>query len=81
MDSEQRALRAKQLMDDPLLTDILDGIKEAAISAWLSTSVDGREQRDFSWLTVKVVDRITVELQGEVDGHRISMANVVKAPK
>lgn len=81
MDIEQRAIRAQQLLEDPVLSEILDGIREASITAWLATKTDDQKQRDFSWLTVKVVDRIKGELQGAIDGHRLAMSNAVRAPQ
>lgn len=81
MDIEQRAIRAKQLRDDPLLSEILATIREEAIAAWVGTKVADSAQREFSWLTVKVLDRIDDKLQAEVDNWHMSARAVVKAPQ
>jgi hypothetical protein len=76
MSIEARAANAKRLLDDPLLTEALANIRHAAIKAWESTATDQEKQREFAWLTVKVVNRIEAELQSVIDNGLIAAARV-----
>lgn len=75
-DVQARAGHARQLLDDPLLVEALANIRHAAIKAWESTATDQEKQREFAWLTVKVVNRIEAELQSIVDNGLIAAARV-----
>lgn len=81
MDTEQRAIRAQQLIEDPLLCEVLEQIEKAAIDAWQATKTDNVAQREFSWLTVKVVNRIRDALQGVVDNQLIEASIAARAPR
>ena len=80
MDSEQRAIRAKQLQDDPIFREVMDGLRAEAIDVWSKTKIADSDQRDFSWMMVRVIDRIGTKLQAIVDDHHISLHAVVRAP-
>lgn len=71
-----RAAHAKRLAEDPLLVEALANIRQAAISAWQSTSIDKAPEREFAWLTVKVVSRIEAELQSIIDNGLIAAARL-----
>lgn len=66
-------------MDDPMLMEALANIRHAAIKAWESTGTAGSQEREFAWLTVKVVNRIEAELQSIIDDGAIA-AHRVQAP-
>jgi len=80
MDIDQRAARAKQLKEDPIYREVIDGLRAAAITSWTQTKVEDVKQRDFSWLMVKTLDRIEGYLQGIIDDQRISAAATVRTP-
>lgn len=80
MDTEQRALRAKQLQDDPLFREIMDGLRAEAIDVWARTGTEQANQREFSWMMVRVIDRIGTKLQAVIDDHHISLRQTVRAP-
>jgi hypothetical protein len=75
-DVAARAAAAQRLMDDPLLVEALANIRHAAIKAWEGTATDQEKQREFAWLTVKVVNRIEAELQSIIDNGLIAAARV-----
>lgn len=81
MDTEQKANRARQLLEDPVLLEVLNGTEAAAIEAWKATKTDNVSQREFSWLTVKVIDRIRDGLQTMVDNHLFEANISAKAPR
>ena len=75
-----RAAHAKQLLDDPLLTEVLDELEKAAVTAWLSTGVGDELQRDFAYHCAKSVQRIRDALRGVVDNGIVAAARAVRSP-
>jgi hypothetical protein len=78
-DAAARAAHAKRLMEDPVLIEALSNIRQTAIQAWSATNTQQVDQREFAWLTVKVVNRIEAELQNIIDNGAIA-ASRVQAP-
>jgi hypothetical protein len=78
-DAVARAAQAKRLAEDPMMVEALANIRAAAIKAWEGTPIDKPQDREFAWLTVKVVNRIEVELQSIIDNGMIA-ARRVQAP-
>lgn len=81
MDSEQRAARAKQLQDDPILRELLDGLRNEAVNVWSRSKVADQQQREFSWMMVRVINRIEDGLQAVIDDQFISNLALVRAPE
>jgi hypothetical protein len=76
-DIEARANDARALKDNPLLTEILDGIEKAAVDAWVGTPAqDGAQAREFAWMLCKAAGRIRVEIQSAIDDQRISASRL-----
>ena len=80
MDTEQRALRAANLRDDPVFREVMDGLKEAAITAWTQTKAEDAKQREYSWMMVKAIGAIEGQLQSLVDGWHLSKVQSVRVP-
>lgn len=78
-DKAARSAAASRLLEDPILVEALGNIRLAAIQAWTRTGTADAAQREFAWLTVKVVDRIEAELQSIIDDGLIA-AKRVQAP-
>lgn len=70
---------AQRLIDDPVLAQAFDNVRDAAIEVWEQTKADDAQAREVAWLTVKIVARIRAELQSVVDGGKIA-ARRVQAP-
>jgi hypothetical protein len=81
MDSEQRANRARQLSDDPIFREVMDGLRQEAINVWSRSKSDAQPQREFSWMMVRVIDRIEDGLQAIIDDAHISNAALVRVPE
>lgn len=81
MDTEQKSIRAKQLLDDAVLKEVFSEIEAAALMAWKSTTTDNVQQREYSWLTVKVLDRLRDALQVVADAHHFEASIAVRAPR
>lgn len=81
MDIDQRAARARNLKDDEIFREVIDGLRAAAIASWMQTKVDDTRQRDFSWMMVKTIDRIEAYLQGLIDDQTLTAHGAVRAPE
>ena len=73
-----RATHAKQLLEDSLLTEVLDELENAAVSAWLSTGVGMEKEREFAFHAAKSVQRIREALKGVVDNGIVAAARAVR---
>jgi len=76
-DDVTRAEHAKHLLADPLLTEMLDSIEQAAIDAWTSTRMDAVEQREMAYQSLKASRRIRDTLKGIVDNGLIEARRAV----
>ena len=77
-DDVARASHAKQLLDDALLTEVLDSLEAAAHDAWLSTGVGQEKEREFAFHAAKSVQRIREALKGVVDNGIVAAARAVR---
>lgn len=78
IDHERRASQARQLLDDPLLTEVLDGIEQAAINAWASTPLEAVEQREMAYHSLKASRRVRDTLKGVVDNGLVAANRAVR---
>lgn len=76
MNAEAKAAAAKRLLDDPVLQEALESVREQAVKAWGATAARDTEGREWAWLTVKNVERITAALQAMVDDGKIAAARI-----
>ncbi len=79
-DATARAAHAKRLMADPLLIEILDGIEQAAINAWASTSMEAVEHREMAYQSLKASRRVRDTLKGVVDNGLVAASRAVRPP-
>jgi hypothetical protein len=77
-DAQSRAEHAKRLVEDQLLTEVLDEVEKAAVTAWLSTGAGGQDQREFAYHAAKAVGRIRGCLKGIIDNGLIEAARAVR---
>ena len=72
-EKEIRAGNAAQLLENPLLEEVLSQIEDEARRAWLATPAqDGQQAREFAWMLSKAVGRIRDVLQGAIDDQKIA---------
>jgi hypothetical protein len=77
-DATARAERAQQLIDDPLLTEVLDEIEAAAITAWASTAMGDHENREMAYHALKAARRVRETLKGVIDNGLIEARRAVR---
>ena len=78
IDAVARAEHAKRLLDDELLTDVLDGIERAAINAWAATALDAAGQRELAYHSLKASRRVRDTLKGVVDNGLVAASRAVR---
>ncbi len=78
IDHEARAQQARLLLEDPLLTEVLDSIEQAAIDAWASTAMDAVEHREMAYHSLKASRRVRDTLKGVVDNGLVAASRAVR---
>ena len=58
MDQEQRERRAQALVDDELLNEAFDALKEDLMNRWSNSGSADLEARESIWLAMRLLDRI-----------------------
>lgn len=71
-----KAAKATALLTDPLLTEALSAIEEAAISVWRDTSDLEVAKRENSWQSVKAVERLRTKLKAHLDAGKLAQAEI-----
>ena len=78
IDAVARAEHAKRLLDDELLTEVLDGVEATAISTWASTALDAVGQRELAYHSLKASRRVRDTLRGVVDNGLVAASRAVR---
>ena len=74
MDQEERERRAYSLINDELLTEAFDALKEDLMSRWSNSGSTDLEARESIWLAMRLLDRIRSHLMSIIDtGHMAKM--------
>ena len=67
MDQEQRERRAQSLIDDELLKESFDVLKEDLMNRWSNSGSTDLEARESIWLAMRLLDRIRSHLTSIVE--------------
>lgn len=70
----ERARLGKALLDNPLFTEILDGLKGSYAEAWLSSRPEDVETRERLYLQSLLVDEVRREIRIAVENGEIAKA-------
>ena len=70
MTPEERERRAKSLIDDPLLKEAFDVLKEDLMNCWNHSGSTDLQARESIWLAMRLLDRIHGHINSIVEtGH------------
>tara|TARA_Y100000296_G_scaffold36285_1_gene42033 strand:+ start:443 stop:730 length:288 start_codon:yes stop_codon:yes gene_type:complete len=58
----QRGVKAKLLLEDPLLTEAFQTLEDEYLSAWKQSSVEATEQREKIWLMYATISEVKAQL-------------------
>ena len=74
MTPEERERRAKVLINDPLLKEAFDTLKEDLMNRWNHSGSTDLEARESIWLAIRLLDRIHGHINSIVEtGHMAKM--------
>ena len=70
MTPEERTSRAKALLNDPLLNESFEALKEDLMSRWTYSGSTDLEARESIWLAIRLLDKIHAHITSIVEtGH------------
>ena len=70
MTPDERVRRAKSLIDDPLLNEAFDVLKEDLMNRWAYSGSTDLEARESIWLAIRLLDKIRSHITSIVEtGH------------
>jgi len=72
MDQEERERRAYSLINDELLTEAFDALKEDLMSRWSNSGSTDLEARESIWLAMRLLDRIRGHLTSIVETGKMN---------
>jgi phosphomevalonate kinase len=74
MTPEERERRAQSLIDDPLLKEAFDVLKEDLMNRWNHSGSTDLEARESIWLAMRLLDRIHGHINSIIEsGHMAKM--------
>ena len=74
MTPEERERKAKILIDDPLLNESFDVLREDLMNRWTHSGSTDLEARESIWLAMRLLDRIHGHINSIVEtGHMAKM--------
>ena len=72
----QRGQRARLLLEDPLMTEVLDGMEKSYIEAWEKSSETDTAFREKMWALHKLTKELRVQLNVIAQGGKIAAAQL-----
>jgi len=76
-----RALRARQLLENELLTEAFKTLEDAYIAAWRSTNVEDQLGREKLFLAINVVGKVKQHLATAIHDGRLAEVELVELAK
>ena len=74
MTPEERERRAQSLINDPLLNEAFDVLKEDLMNRWNHSGSTDLEARESIWLAMRLLDRIHGHINSIIEsGHMAKM--------
>lgn len=67
-----RGVRARELLDNPLMVESFAAVRSEYISAWEQSPARDAEGREKLWLMVRTMDKIRGHLEQMVDNGKIA---------
>ena len=72
-----RARRAAEILEDPLVVEVLAGYTERLLTAWRNTPpVGGTDKREALWYALKAAEGFQADLRAIVDEGKLAEAQI-----
>lgn len=75
---QQRAVYAQSLLDNEILQEAFDTMKEQFIKEWSNTSVTDVQRREDAWRMLKVIDKVNEHLRYLIANEKLKNDNITK---
>ena len=70
MTPEERERKAQNLIDDPLLNESFDVLREDLMNRWIHSGSTDLEARESIWLAIRLLERIEGHIKSIIEtGH------------
>lgn len=76
LEAQSRALRAKQLMDDELLTEAFKSLEDSYVAAWRTSKVGDELAREKLFLAINVVGKVRDHILHIVEDGKLAAAEL-----
>ena len=74
MTPEERERKAQNLINDPLLNESFDVLREDLMNRWIHSGSTDLEARESIWLAIRLLDKIDGHIKSIVEtGHMAKM--------
>jgi len=71
MIDQERELKAKRLLDDPLLNEAFTTLREDLLNRWNASGSTEVEARESIWLAMRLLDRVHGHITSIVESGRM----------
>jgi hypothetical protein len=71
-----KAARAQSLLENELLNEAFQGLEDAYIAAWRSTTIDQTAGREKLFLAINIVGKVREHLVGVVNNGKLAAAEL-----
>lgn len=72
----QRALQAKELIENPILVEALDSMEREYLAAWRSSKLPDLEERERLWLALQVLEEVRKHLRVVIENGSIARREI-----
>ena len=72
MDNEERARRAKALLNDPLFKEAFEVLEKDLMGRWVNSGSTESEARESIWLAMRLLDRVQSHISSIVETGRMN---------
>jgi len=78
MDQISKGQQAARILDDPVVKEAIDTIKQEIVEQWAATPARDAEGREWVWRHYKVAERFEAMLRGYIETGRIEFMRVAE---
>ena len=74
-----RAARAERLLNDALLTECVEKVRKAYLSAWEATKAEEITKREQLWLSLRALEQVMNEIRSVADSGKMAKLALERA--
>ena len=74
MNEEQRADNAKRILDDPLVQEAFDTLRQEFLDRWENSPAQDTDARETLWLGLKILSRLEAHFESLIASGQMAKA-------